>query len=100
MSTAAIDQLERAVNGLRQAFDGNDPAAIDAASARLTAAAGEARAVGAWRADPVLKARLKALLPELESARVRANVLADHSRRQMALLADRGASGAPLTYGR
>lgn len=100
MSKAAIAAIAAALEGLRDALDGRDPAAIDAAGQHLHAATSNAGAIGAWRADPELRERLKALLPRIDSARIRANVLSDQARQSMAMLADHGASTAPLTYGR
>ena len=50
--------------------------------------------------DPVLKQKIEALRPMIESARVRVNLATDDVRQRIALLAHTGAEGTPLTYGR
>jgi len=58
------------------------------------------RAIGAWRSEPQTVARLSAMLPLLESARIRVNLLADHANQRLAMLAAHGARNVPLTYNR
>ncbi|MET0370782.1 MAG: hypothetical protein ABW039_05315 [Sphingobium sp.] len=100
LGLAALDDLFSAFEELRAAMDGVDVAAIDAASARVGHAAAHVRAVGAWRNDPAVVERLSALLPLIEAARVRTNLLADHAGRRLSLLASYGARQAPLVYAR
>ena len=100
MNLAALDGLRDAFAGLRAALDGTDVAAINAATARIRDAALEVRASGAWHDEPALRERLNSLLPLIEAARIRVHFLTDQARRHMDLLAERGATAAPLTYGR
>lgn len=100
LSLAALDDLANAFEELRGVLGSNDPVAIESASARVSQAAAAVRAIGAWRSDPVVADRLKAMLPVLESARVRVNLLADHTSQRLSILASHGAQTAPLTYGR
>ncbi|HJT40678.1 MAG TPA: hypothetical protein VJ762_10155 [Sphingobium sp.] len=100
LGLAALDDLFSAFEELRGALDGTDAVAIEAAANRIDRAAGAVRAIGAWRSDEAVKARLTALLPLLESARVRINVLTDHAGQRLSLLASHGSTQAPLTYGR
>lgn len=97
---AALDDLFGAFEALRVALDGSDPAAIEAAANRIDIAAAAVRGIGAWRSDEAVKTRLSALLPLLESARVRLNVLTDHAGQRLAILASHGSTHAPLTYRR
>jgi hypothetical protein len=102
MSTglAALDDLTAAFEGLRAALDGADAALIERRAQRVGEAAAAVRAVGAWRSDEGVKARLAALLPLLESARVRINLLTDRANQRLSILASSGSTHAPLTYGR
>lgn len=100
MSKAAIDAVAQSLEGLRAALDGNDPGAIDAAGEQILAAISHIGAIGAWRADEAMRAQFKGLLPLIESSRIKANILSDHARQRVAMLADHGASAAPMLYGR
>ncbi|MEK7343136.1 MAG: hypothetical protein AABZ73_04865 [Pseudomonadota bacterium] len=100
LGLAALDELFDAFEDLRDVLDGHDALAIEAASNRVSHAASAVRAIGAWRADPQVVERLSAMLPLLESARVRVNLLADHAGQRLSILAAHGSRAAPLTYGR
>ena len=100
LGLAALDDLFCAFEGLRAALDGSDAAAIEAAANRIDKATAAVRAIGAWRSDEAVKERLTALLPLLEAARVRLNLLSDHASQRLSLLASHGSTHAPLTYGR
>lgn len=100
LGLAALDELFHAFEELRGVLDGTDAAAIEAASHRVSLAAASARAIGAWRSDPSVVERLSALVPLIEAARVRTNLLADYAGQRLAILASHGAQTAPLTYGR
>ena len=96
----SIDSLTGAFGDLRRALDSQDAAAINSATRALKAATDDARAHGAWHMTPELKEKLTALLPKMESARVRVNLASDDVRRRIAMLGDNGANNASLTYGR
>lgn len=100
LGLAALDDLLAASEQLRAALDGTDVGAIETAACRLDSCAAAVRAIGAWRCDEAIKARLTELLPLLESARVRLNLLNDHAGQRLSLLAAHGSTHAPLTYGR
>lgn len=100
LGLAELDSLGEAFENLRGVLGGNDPQAIEAATVRVAEAAASVRAIGAWRSDPALAERLHALAPLIESARVRVNLLADHTSQRLSALAAHGATAAPLTYGR
>ncbi|WHO38283.1 hypothetical protein PMI04_017250 [Sphingobium sp. AP49] len=100
LGLASLDGLFAAFEELRAVLDGTDAAAIEAASNRVSAAAASVRAIGAWRSEPDVLARLNGLLPLIDAARVRTNVLADHSAQRLAILTAQGSRTAPLTYGR
>lgn len=100
LGPAALEGMLTAMEGLREALDGSDVAAIESAAARVGQAADAVRAIGVWRAEPAVRDRLKALAPMLESARVRINLLNDHVGQRLSILAAHGAEAAPLVYGR
>jgi hypothetical protein len=100
LGLAALDDLFAAFDELRSVLDGGDALAIEAAAYRIDSAAAAVRAIGAWRSDEAVKERLTALLPLLESARVRINVLTDQASQRLSILAASGSTQAPLTYGR
>ena len=98
---ASIDALYAAFGELRRALDARDTVAITNATQAVKVATDDVRAQGAWKMDPERRAKLEALKPIIESARVRVNVASDDARQRIALLAQRGAHGASsLTYGR
>ena len=100
LGAAALDDLFSAFEELRVALDGTDVTAIDAAASRVSRCAVAVRAIGAWRADDAIRARVTALVPLIEAARVRINVLTDHASQRLTLLAAHGSTQAPLVYGR
>lgn len=100
LGLAALDDLFNAFEDLRDVLDGNDAAAIEAASHRVALAAASVRAIGAWRSDPAVIERLSMMVPLIDSARIRVKLLADHAHQRLAILAAHGAQAAPLTYGR
>jgi len=100
LGLTALDELFAAFEDLREVLDCQDAAAIERASGRVSKAAAAVRAIGAWRSDPAVIERLATLLPLIEAARVRTNLLADYSRQRLAMLASRGAAPARMTYGR
>ena len=100
LGVAALDDLLSAFEELRVALDGTDVTVIDAAASRVSHCAAAVRAIGAWRADDAIRVRVTELLPMIESARVRINVLTDHAGQRLALLAAHGSTQAPLVYGR
>lgn len=100
LGLAALDELFDAFEDLRDVLGGTDAVAIETASNRVSHAAASVRAIGAWRSDPVVIERLSAMLPLLESARLRVKLLADHAHQRLAILAAHGSRTAPLTYGR
>jgi hypothetical protein len=100
LGLAALDDLGEAFAELRDVLDGTDAAAIELASRRVSRAAAAVRGIGAWRSEPIVIERLNALIPVLESARVRVSLLADHANQRLAILAAHGSTHAPLTYGR
>lgn len=100
MPISALDELRGAFADLRDALDGDDIAVVDAATARVRDATTRVREAGAWRDEPAVRERLNGLMPLIEAARIRTNVLNDNARQRMNLLATHGAAQMPLTYGR
>ncbi len=97
---ASLEKLQQAFAELRCALDSQDAAQIHAATAIVKAATEDVRSQGAWKMDPVLKQKIEALRPLIESARVRVNLASDDVRQRISLLAHNGAQGTPLTYHR
>lgn len=100
LGLGALDDLFEAFEDLREVLHGSDAAAIEIASKRVSHSAAAVRAIGAWRSEPQTVARLSAMLPLIDSARIRVNLLADHANQRLAMLAAHGARNAPLTYSR
>lgn len=98
-AAADIDALTDGFMLLRGALDSGDATLILEASRKVALAVDAVRGHGAWRADAQLRAKLEALIPLMESARIRINVAADDLRRRISLLADRGGNEARVTYG-
>lgn len=100
LGLAALDDLFSAFEELQVALDGTDVATIDAAASQVSHCASAVRSIGVWRADDAIRERVTALLPLIEAARVRINILSDHAGQRLALLAAHGSTQAPLVYGR
>ncbi|HEX7822564.1 MAG TPA: hypothetical protein VF463_18320 [Sphingobium sp.] len=101
MSEAAIDRLDTAAKSLRKAMEAGDPDRMTEAMTVFSAALDIVRGVGAWRADPILKARLRAIMTRLESDQHLSRLLGDHVRQRLSLLAGTTSDAtAPVTYGR
>lgn len=100
MPLSALDELRDAFAELRGALDGDDIMLVDAATARVRDATATVRAAGAWRDEPAVRDRLNSLMPLIDAARIRTNVLNDNARQRIDLLAAHGVAQAPLTYRR
>lgn len=95
MSLAVLDRLASAHEALIRSLDGNDLAAIDAATLGLVGAIAEARSSAV---TPEMKERLLSLAALAQAAQIRVNFLTDTLRRRVAALAAlRGAEPA-MTY--
>lgn len=97
---ASLEKLQAAFGELRHALDSQDAAQISAATAIVKAATDDVRSHGAWKMDADLRQKIEALKPMIESARVRVNLASDDARQRISRLAQNGAQGTPLTYGR
>ena len=100
MSLSALDQLRDAFADLRNALDGDDVALVDAATQSVRDATARVRAAGAWRDEPAVRDRLNSLMPLIDAARIRTNVLNDNARQRIDLLSAHGHGQGPLTYSR
>lgn len=101
MSEKAIDRLDSAAQALRTAMESGDPDPMNTAITAFAAALESVRGIGAWRADPVLKERLRAILARLQSDRHLARLLGDLVGQHLSLLAGTTSDAtAPVTYGR
>ena len=102
MPLAVIDALAEASTRLRGAMEASDAERIEAAIVDFREALARVQAIGAWRADPLLKQRVQSLLPRLESSRMLACLLGDLTGQRLAAMsaADAGAVPHPLYRGR
>jgi len=97
MPLLLINDLADAATELRTAMKAADVDAIDAATGRFTLALQAVQAVGAWRGDSQLKARIGELLGELEGTRRLACLLGDLSgQRHMAIASRNPDAPQPL----
>lgn len=97
MSLATLDRLTIAHEALIGALDGNDLAAIEAASRALAEAVAEVKAEG-LQPGAASRERLMSLAALAHAAQIRVNFLTDKIRRRIdAVAALRGAEPA-MTY--
>ena len=97
----SVDDLQAAFDALRRALEGRDAAGILSATRAVRGAVDALRSADAGELDPELRAKLEALAPEIDAARVQVNLASDTVRQRMTRLAQRGVeTAAPMTYGR
>jgi len=89
MSLDLIDNLAGAAAELRAAMRAADLEEIGAANTRFQNALHAVQAVGAWRADSQLKARIAELIEELDASRRLACRLSDLSGQMHMAIASR-----------
>jgi hypothetical protein len=99
MSLALIEDLGAATTGLKRAMQGSDLSDIEKAMARFRTSLEAVQAVGAWRSDPALKARVGELMKELESSRMLACLLGDMSGQLHAAIAAQHPDAPQPLYG-
>ena len=98
---ASADDLRQAFGALRRALEGRDSASVLSATRAVRDAVDALRSADAGEMDKAVRARLEAIAPEIEAARVQLNLASDRVRQRMARLAQRGVETAtPMTYGR
>jgi hypothetical protein len=95
-----IDRLARSASGLRTAMSSGDTAEIEKAMRAFRESMSLVEQIGAWRHDPILKQRIHSLLPELDSSRMLAALLADMTGQRAEALASAHPSAIQPTYGR
>lgn len=101
MNEALVEELIAAEEALVAALDGEGAPAIEASVARFRAALAAVQQVGDWQPSPELKQRLADALVMADAARIRTNLLADRTRRQIDRLSRAGARHRPaIAYGR
>lgn len=98
MSLVVLERLAGAHEALIRALDGNDLAAIDAATAELAAAVSEAGVLESLRAESDARERLHSLAALAIAAQQRVNFLTDRMRGRVAALAALGGQSETLTY--
>lgn len=102
MTVAALERLDAAATGLRDAMEAGDTDKIESAMSGFGAAVGALRAIGAWRTDPEIKEQLRRIMARLESHHILSRLLGDLTRQRLDLLAVRTTATAiaPATYRR
>ena len=99
MSLALVDNLSAATAQLRAAMQKADLNDIATAMAQFRACVGAVQAVGAWRSDPELRARVENLMTELDSSRMLACLLGDMTGQMHAAYAARNLDAPQPLYG-
>ena len=99
MSLAVIEDLGKAAAALKAAMQKADLTDIEKAMAHFRASLDTVQAVGAWRSDPALNARVVELMQELESSRMLACILGDLSGQMHAAVAARHPDMPQTLYG-
>lgn len=100
MSLALVENLADATGRLRIAMQQSDLSDIEKAMARFRQSMEALQAVGAWRADPVLKDRVKTVIDELESSRSLACMLGDLAGQMHLAYANRTPDAPQAVYQR
>ncbi len=103
MSTeAALDRLDTAERGLRGAMEASDADAILLHTRQFTEALEAVQALGAVRADPAARERVRQLMARLESDRIFARLITGMIDEKLSCAGSRpdAPAGVPLTYGR
>ncbi len=92
---AVIDALAEASTRLRGAMEASDADRIEAAIVDFREALTRVQAIGAWRADPLLKQRVQSLLPRLESSRMLACLLGDLTGQKLSSMSENTGNAVP-----
>jgi len=100
MSLALVEDLATATAQLRGAMQRADLSEIEKAMAGFRESMEAVQAVGAWKTDPVLKARVKEIVAELESSRVLASLMGDMTGQLHDAAAARDPNVPQTLYGR
>ncbi len=100
MSSDALDAVIAAERALIAALDACDAAAVEASTADYRHALGRVKAIDGWRQDDTIKTRANEALALADAARVRVNVMADHTRQRLQLLAAGRGQAGPIVYRR
>jgi aminopeptidase N len=99
MSLDLVDSLSAATAQLRAAMQKADLSDIEKAMAQFRDSIEAIEAVGAWRSNPQLKARVQSVMAELESARMLACLLGDMTGQMHAAYAARNMDAPQPLYG-
>ena len=98
MSLLILDRLAAAHEALIRALDGNDLAAIEAATASLASAVSDAGGLETLHGDQEARERLHSLATLAVAAQQRVNFLTDRMRGRVAMLAALGGQAQTHTY--
>lgn len=98
MSLALIEEFGAAAADLKQAMQKADLTLIEQAMVQFRTSLDAVQAVDAWHSEPALKARVAALMKELESSRMLACLLSDMSGQMHAAVAAQHPDAPQLLY--
>ncbi len=98
MTLALVDDLSTATVQLRAAMQKADLSDIEKAMANFRGSMEAIEAVGAWRSDPELKARVQDVMAQLESSRMLACLLGDMTGQMHAAYAARNMDAPQPLY--
>lgn len=99
---AALDRLEEAERALRGAMEASDADAIELHARSFTEALNALQALGAGRANPEARERVRDLMTRLDSDRTLARLISGLIDEKLSCAGARpdAPEGLPLTYGR
>jgi hypothetical protein len=87
MSFQAIDRIGSGFSELLELLDGQDNTRMEAVLQEVRVALEEVRAEGTGRDTHEVTGRIRDIMPLIEAARVRVNLLTDETRQRVDLLA-------------
>lgn len=100
MSAAVLERLSAGFSELLAALDSDDIGAVEAAMSKLRGTLADVRATANWQDNDGIKARIRDIMPLIEAARIRVNVLSDMTRQRIDLLSAHGGRTGTSVYGR
>ena len=100
MTAQALDRLGNGFSELIELLDGDDVERMETVIAEVRQALEEVRAEGAWRDTQEVTGRIREIMPLVEAARVRVNILTDLNRQNVDLMAHHSGRMSLSTYRR
>lgn len=100
MSLALVENLSDAAAALKKAMRDADLSDIEKAMVHFRSSLEAVQAVGAWRSEPEIKAKIKGVLDELEASRTLACLMGDMAGQMHMAHASRNIDAPQALYGR